>query len=147
MKFVKQNALYIAWVQSLVATLGSLYFSEVAHFAPCVLCWYQRIGMYPLVLLLTVGIVRKDKNVVWYALPVAIAGFLVSVYHNLMYYGFISEAMAPCTIGASCNAKYINWLGFITIPLLSLTAFVVIITCLVLAIRSHSATSQKKTEE
>jgi len=145
-KILKPYVLYIAWIQALVAMLGSLYFSEIAGFAPCLLCWYQRIAMYPLVVVLAVGIARRDRFVHWYALPLALIGFAVAVYHNLMYYGFIPEKMAPCTIGASCNAKYIEWLGFITIPFLSLCAFVVIIGCLLIHIRSSSANSQEDQE-
>lgn len=82
--------------------------------------------MYPLVLLLAVGIIKKDKNVVFYALPLSIAGFLIALYHNLLYNGILPESIAPCSIGASCLTKFIEWFGFITIPFLSLVAFTVI---------------------
>ena len=118
--------LYAAWVVSLTATVGSLFFSEVMQLPPCVLCWYQRIAMYPLVAVLGVGIIMRDRRVKFYALPLALAGFAVAVYHNLLYYNVIPESIAPCTQGISCTSRQIEWLGFITIPLLSLVAFTII---------------------
>lgn len=122
--------LYIAWIQSVIAMAGSLFFSEIMHFRPCVLCWYQRICMYPLVALLTVGILRKDKQVVWYVVPLAIIGWFIALYHNLLYYKILPESAAPCEVGVSCTTKFFAWFGFITIPLLSFTAFTVILICL-----------------
>ncbi len=149
MQFLRKNALYIAWAQALVATIGSLYFSEVAHFTPCVLCWYQRIAMYPQVLLLGTGIIKKDRQVVLYSLPLALVGLVISVYHNLLYNKIIPEGLAPCTIGASCTTKFIAWFGFITIPFLSLVAFTVIIVCLVFYVRNnkHASQTEEKTNE
>jgi disulfide bond formation protein DsbB len=144
MNFLKKNALYIAWAQALVATVGSLYFSEVAHFTPCVLCWYQRIAMYPQILLLGTGIVRRDKNVVFYAMPLALIGLVISIYHNLLYNKIIPETLAPCAIGASCTTKFIQWFGFITIPFLSMTAFTVIIVCLVFFMRNQKHVNQSE---
>lgn len=118
--------LQIAWFQSLLAMFGSLFFSEVMHLPPCILCWYQRIVMYPLVWILGVGVYRKDKNSVMYALPLALIGLGIAIYHNLLYYGVISEAQAPCTLGVSCTTKFFEWFGIITIPLLSLLGFMVI---------------------
>lgn len=117
---------YAAWVVALVATAGSLFFSEVMELPPCVLCWYQRIAMYPLVLVIGVGIVMRDARWKYYALPLALAGLAVSVYHNLLYYGLIPESITPCREGISCTTVQIEWLGFITIPLMALTAFVLI---------------------
>ena len=123
MNFLKKNILYLAWLQSLIATLGSLAFSEIMHFPPCVLCWYQRIFMYPLVVIFAVGILKKDKLVAYYAWPLIAAGWIIAFFHNLLYYNIIPEAAAPCLAGISCTTKFIEWFGFITIPLLSLTAF------------------------
>jgi disulfide bond formation protein DsbB len=114
---------YIAWFQAIAATLGSLFFSEIMHLPPCVLCWYQRIFMYPLTILLGVGIWKKDKNIADYALPLSIGGLLVALYHNLLYYGIIPESQAPCSAGVSCTTKFFAWFGFITIPFLSFLAF------------------------
>ena len=125
-EWLKQNVWYVAWGVSLVATLGSLVFSEVLHYPPCILCWYQRICMYPLVAIFTVGIITKDKWTAWYALPLASVGLLISIYHNLLYYNIIPDAAAPCREGVSCTTKFIEWFGFVTIPFLSMLAFAVI---------------------
>lgn len=118
---------YLAWAQALVASVGSLFFSEVLHLTPCVLCWYQRIFMYPLVIILAVGILARDRRVHRYVLPMAIGGLAVAGYHNLLYYGVIPEAMAQCSLGLSCTTRQIELLGFVTIPLMSLTAFSIIL--------------------
>ncbi len=122
---------YIAWTISLVSTLGSLYFSQVQHLPPCILCWYQRILMYPLVIILAVGIMRRDKGTYQYVLPFSILGMLLSFYHVLLQRGIIPDQFAPCTAGVSCTTKYIEWLGFITIPVLSFVAFTVITICMI----------------
>ena len=129
---VQTNLAYVAWFQVLIATLGSLYFSEVMKLPPCTLCWYQRIFMYPLVYVLAVGIVSEDKKLKYYCLPLSITGLLVATYHNLLYYHVIPESIAPCTSGISCTTRQIEWLGFITIPLLSLVAFTVTTIALLL---------------
>jgi len=122
--------LYIAWIVSLLATVGSLFFSEVMQIPPCALCWYQRIAMYPLVLIIGAGILLGGSRVKVYALPLTLVGLGVALYHNLLYYGVIPETLAPCTDGVPCNAVQIEWFGFITIPLMGLAAFVVIALCL-----------------
>ncbi len=121
---------YAAWIIALVATVGSLFFSEVMQLPPCVLCWYQRIAMYPLVVVIGAGILMRDVRVKFYALPLALIGLAISVYHNLLYYGILPESITPCTQGVSCTSRQIEWLGFITIPLMALTAFVSIVLCL-----------------
>jgi len=117
---------YLAWIVALLATAGSLYFSEIRKFAPCILCWYQRIAIYPLVLLIPIGILRKDKNLPYYVLPLTIIGIFISIYHNLLYYNILPESAAPCISGVSCTTQYIQYFGFITIPLLSLAALTTI---------------------
>ena len=123
---------YLAWIIVLSGTVGSLFFSEVMQYPPCVMCWYQRIALYPLVLIIGTGIIMRDGRMKYYALPVCLAGLLISIYHNLLYYGVIPESMAPCTQGVPCNAVQFEWLGFITIPLMSLMAFVAVALCLLL---------------
>ncbi len=120
---VKRNILYIVWFQVLLAIGGSLFFSEIKHFPPCVLCWYQRIFMYPLAIIIAVGILRKDKKVYYYVLPLAIAGMAVAFYQNLLYYKILPESIAPCTAGVSCTTRFIEWFGFVSIPMLSLISF------------------------
>jgi disulfide bond formation protein DsbB len=143
---IRSNLNYLAWVQALIAMLGSLFFSEVMKLPPCILCWYQRILMYPLVLILAVGMLRDDKNVKWYALPLSILGFCIALYHNLLYYGILPEAMSPCMAGISCTSKTIQWFGFVTIPFLSLVAFLVI-TLALLFFRKESRPSVATPED
>jgi len=120
------QALFVVWLVSLVATLGSLFFSEVMRLPPCVLCWYQRTFMYPLVMVTTIGLLWRDPGALRYAWPLAAGGLVIAVYHNLLYYHLIPESITPCTTGVSCTDRQIEWLGFITIPLLSLAAFALI---------------------
>ena len=121
---------FALWLVSLVATLGSLFFSEVMRLPPCVLCWYQRIAMYPLVVLATVALVRRDAGVGPYAWPLVALGLAISIYHNLLYYHLIPESVTPCAQGVSCTERQIEWLGVITIPLLALGSFVAATACL-----------------
>ncbi|MBI4138577.1 disulfide bond formation protein B [Candidatus Uhrbacteria bacterium] len=130
--WINKNALLIVFVQAVAAMLGSLYFSEIRGFPPCILCWYQRIAMYPIVAIAAVGIWFNDLKAYRYILPLSIAGGLVAVYQNLLYYNILPEAVAPCTLGVSCTTKYIQWFGFVTIPLLSLLAFAVITAVMLL---------------
>jgi len=124
--------LFLTWIIVTAATLGSLFFSHVMEFAPCVLCWYQRICLFPLVIILARGLFPFDKHVVTYAQPLAIAGFLTAVYHNLLYSKIIPQELQPCSQGVSCTEKYIDLFGFLTIPMLSLLGFSTIITLLFL---------------
>jgi disulfide bond formation protein DsbB len=123
---LRNFGLYLAWLVSIIATGGSLYFSEVMQFVPCNLCWWQRILMYPLVLLLGVASYTNDRGVARYALPLSIMGMGVSTYHYLgqKVPGFLPPSV--CRGGVPCSGEYINWLGFITIPLLAFTAFTLI---------------------
>jgi disulfide bond formation protein DsbB len=118
-------------MQACVATLGSLYFSEVMRFPPCTLCWYQRILMYPLTLIIAVGLLRRDAGIHLYVLPMSVLGFAIALYHNLLYFGIIPENIQPCTVGVPCTSVQLEWLGFITIPLMSLTAFLVVNACMI----------------
>lgn len=130
MKWDHKYLFYFAWLQSFVATIGSLYFSEVMKFTPCVLCWYQRILMYPLVFIIAVGMLLQDKKLPLYVLPLSLTGLLIALYHNLLYWNILPKSAAPCVAGVSCTTKFFAWFGFITIPLLSLTAFMVITLCM-----------------
>jgi disulfide bond formation protein DsbB len=131
------NLPYLAWIIALVATVGSLFFSEVMDLPPCVLCWYQRVAMYPLVLIIGSGIIMRDGRMTSYALPLSLIGLAISIYHNLLYYGLIPESITPCTEGISCTSRQIEWLGFITIPLMALTAFLSVSLCLILYNKSE----------
>jgi len=132
------NILFFCWLVVAVSAMGSLFFSYVMDFAPCVLCWYQRIFLFPLVIILGVGLFPFDKSVVKYALPLAIAGWLTAAYHNLLYAGIIPESIQPCSQGVSCTEEYINLFGFLSIPMLSLLSFSTIITLLIILYRRTS---------
>jgi len=124
--------LYLAWLVALVAMLGSLYFSEVRGYIPCELCWYQRILMYPLALVLGIAAYSDDIRQRRYVLPISILGMLVSGYHYLHQKLPGLAEIKPCAQGVPCNTQYINWLGFITIPFLAFVAFALITGLLLL---------------
>lgn len=115
--------LFACWLLALVATAGSLFLSEVMDYVPCVLCWYQRIPMYALVVVLGVGLVTQDAGVVKYAKPLALIGLALAMYHCLLYLGFIPKSIQPCGKGVSCADVKLELWGFVTIPLMSLLAF------------------------
>jgi disulfide bond formation protein DsbB len=133
------SELWIAWGFAFVATAGSLFFSEYSQFIPCRLCWFQRIGMYPLVAILLIAALRRDfRGGALYGLPLAIFGSIVSIYHIYIEHHPEAET-ASCKIGAPCATKWIDKLGYITIPTLALTAFLAIIVVLSVALsRSRS---------
>lgn len=118
--------LYFAWLVSVVATLGSLYFSEIKGFIPCDLCWFQRIFMYPLVVILGIGTFQSDISVKKFVLPLSLVGGLISLFHYLEQKVPGFGGIRPCVSGVPCSAEYINWFGFVTIPFLALTAFTLI---------------------
>ena len=122
---------FFAFIVSLIATLGSLFFSEIMHFIPCSLCWYQRIFMYSLVLIFLMNLLFPDDKVFKYAILLVLFGWIISIYHNLLMFGIIPENLAPCVQVVPCSTAYINWLGFITIPLLSFFAYTTILILLV----------------
>jgi disulfide bond formation protein DsbB len=124
--FVHRYSVLLAWIVALAAMLGSLFFSEIMAFEPCKLCWIQRICMYPLVLLLGIASYRNERWIISYALPLSIIGGFFSAYHYMEEkIPWLAKVM-PCRIGIPCNIDYIDWLGFITIPLLAFAAFVLI---------------------
>lgn len=128
--------IFICWLVAMVSTLGSLFFSEVMKFPPCILCWYQRICMYPLALVFLMGLFPFDKNVIKFSAPLVITGFVIAIYHNLLYYNILPESAAPCVQGISCTTVQIQWFGFITIPFLSLMAFSLLLILLTLTYRA-----------
>ena len=125
--------IFCAWLVASASTLGALFFGEVMKLPPCVLCWYQRICMFPLALILPIGLFPLDRKVVRYALPLAVPGGLFAVFHLLLVAGVIPESIKPCTQGVPCSEKVIEWFGFVTIPLLSAVAFSTIIALLIAA--------------
>ena len=123
---------FAGWLVASASVLGALFFSEIMRLPPCSLCWYQRIFMFPLVLILPIGLFPFDWKVVRYALPLAIIGWLFAVFHMLLVAGVIPEKLEPCIQGVPCSERVIDWFGFVTIPLLSVAAFSFIIALLVL---------------
>lgn len=128
--------LLLAWLAALASTLGSLFFSGVMELEPCLLCWYQRIAMFPLVVVLGIGVYRRDLSSATYAAPLAVMGWLTATYHWLLYSGFVPKGLQPCGKGRSCAEIDLHIAGFLTIPLMSLLAFTVIIILLMSAART-----------
>jgi len=120
--FITRNSIPLAFLISLMATLGSLFYSETAGFAPCDLCWFQRIFMYPQVILLGLAWWKKEDIIINYSLILILIGTLFSVYHNYIYY--TAQPTGFCSIVSPCTQTYILGFGFITIPLMAITAFV-----------------------
>ncbi|MDD4880382.1 MAG: disulfide bond formation protein B [Gallionellaceae bacterium] len=123
---------FLAWLIAAISVLGALFFSEVMKLAPCELCWWQRIFMFPLVLILPLGLFPFDPRVVRYALPLALMGWAFALFHWLLVLGVIPESIRPCVRGVPCSEVTFEWLGFINIPLLSVLAFSAIIALLAL---------------
>jgi len=117
---------FLAWLTATLATLGALFMSEIMALTPCVLCWYQRIFMFPLVVILALGLFPFDPKVVRYALPLGVIGLAVAAFHLLLVVGYIPETLTPCRQGVPCSTVQIEWFGFLTIPLLSFLAFLTV---------------------
>lgn len=125
-KFIQKNAIHIILAQAIIAMLGSLYYSDIKGYEPCVLCWYQRICMYSIFPMVLTALLRKENKIYQYTLPISVFGALIAIYHNLLYTGIIKNE-GFCSTGISCTSKYVEYLGFITIPFMSLVGFAVII--------------------
>lgn len=123
------GALWLAALVALTATAGSLYFSEVAGFEPCALCWYQRMAMYPLALVLLVAAVRGDLGARRYVPPIAALGALISIYH-IGVERLPGLPTGSCSVDAPCDLIWVERFGFVTIPVMALAGFVAIITLL-----------------
>lgn len=127
--------LLLAWIVSLVATLGALFVGEIMGQTPCELCWYQRIFMFPLAIMLGVALYTSDSRVQRYALPLVLLGGLIALYHSLLFLGVIPQPIVPCGSGPSCSSSNMVLLGLVPLPLLSLGAFVTIASLLLLSLR------------
>jgi disulfide bond formation protein DsbB len=131
--------LFMGWLLVSVSTTISLFFSSVLEYEPCVLCWYQRICLFPMVFILAAGLFPNfDKSVIKYALPLSIAGGLTAFYHTLLYAGIIPESIQPCSQGVSCTEKYFELFGFVSIPMLSFIAFSSLVALLLILKRRTS---------
>ena len=127
---VDDAVLWIAFLVAATATAGSLYFSEVANFVPCQLCWYQRIAMYALAPILLVAAIRRDRSVRWYAGPLAAGGAGISAYHYLIEWR-PSLGGGACGIGVSCADIWFRELGFVTLAFMALCGFLAILVLVV----------------
>lgn len=128
---LRPAALWLTFLVAATAMAGSLYFSEVAGFIPCVLCWYQRIAMYPLVVILLIAAIRDDPGVTRYVLPVAVIGAAISAWH-IGVQRLPGLPSGSCSLDVPCSSIYVQVLGFITIPTMALAGFLGIITLLLL---------------
>lgn len=117
---------YSAFLVSIISFFVSLFFSNVMKFPPCTLCWYQRIALFPIVPILGIGILLKDNYSCLYSMILSLAGLLIAIYHNLLYFGIVPEKLSPCAEGISCTSRYFEWFGFIGIPQMSLLALTLI---------------------
>ncbi|MDH5394367.1 MAG: disulfide bond formation protein B [Gammaproteobacteria bacterium] len=128
--------IFSCWLIAMAALFGSLFFSEVMGLKPCVLCWWQRVFIYPLAVLFLVGMLpqkhKEHHSVVRYTLPLAVIGLGFAVYHYLVYSGFIPESLQPCSEDLSCAEINLELMGFVTIPMLSIFAYSAIIVLLLI---------------
>jgi disulfide bond formation protein DsbB len=131
---IARNGVWLAFAVATFTTFGSLYLSEVMHFVPCPLCWYQRICMYPLSVALLVGALRRDRDVYAYVLPPAFVGAAFAIYHTQLQ-AFPKQTGRFCTGAELCKVRYIYEFHFVSIPFMSLAAFTFIIV-MMLIVRS-----------
>jgi disulfide bond formation protein DsbB len=129
---VGRIALWFAALVAFVAMAGSLYYSDGAHFVPCKLCWYQRIAMYPLGITLLVGAIRRDGRVGWYVVPQALIGAAIAIYHTQLQ-AYPNQHSSFCTVTEPCTVRFVWEFGFISLPMMALSAFVLIITLTLVA--------------
>lgn len=140
---LRRAALWLAWLVALGTTLGSLYYSEIAHFIPCKLCWYQRIVIYPLVFILLVGAIRRDRKVAWYVAPQVVVGIGISIYHT--YIQAFPESSSPfCTTTEPCTVRYVWEFGFVSLPFMALTAMVFILTMVLVAVHADAESPDER---
>lgn len=134
--WIEEGSLYIAVIAAWTAMLGSLYFSEVAGYVPCAFCWYQRILMYPLAVIIPIGLLLRDRFLPFYVLPLSVTGIGFATYHYLLQKTDLFINVNTCQVGVPCSGIWVNWFGFITIPFLALTAFLVITFMSVIALQA-----------
>jgi len=127
--------LVAAWLTALAATLAALFLGEVMGMTPCLLCWYQRIFMFPLAIILALAAFSDDRRGAVYALPLALGGSLIAGYHSALIAGWVPQWWVPCGAGPSCSEQSLEILGGIQIPWLSLAAFVLIVILLIVYLR------------
>lgn len=125
-EFIGERAIFLAFLLTLAATLGSLFYSDIAGFQPCLLCWWQRIFLYPQVILFLVALIKKDQLVRIHSIALSSIGTLLALYHTFLQFG--GESILPCSAsGVSCEHVYFVDYGYVTIPTMSLTVFVLLL--------------------
>lgn len=117
--WVGKYALNLGFLTALVGVVGSLFYSVLLGFVPCSLCWWQRIALFPLLPLMTTAVLKEDRGVFKYVLPLSVIGLLISIYHSYIQWG--GSPLIPCDIGGSCSKLYVYAFGYITIPTMSMT--------------------------
>lgn len=131
-EFFRKRALLLAFIVALAATLGSLFFSEIAGYAPCELCWFQRIFMYPQVIILGTALIRKEKIIAPYGIVLSLMGAFIAAYNYILQISSVPSTVCSITASAnSCSQKVIFEFGYITIATMSLTAFLLIAALLI----------------
>lgn len=132
------HLLVLAWLMATAATASAFFIGEVMGMTPCVLCWYQRIFMFPLVIVLGIACFSDDRRGAIYGLPLALGGVLVAGYHSLLIADLVSKTWIPCSSGVSCTEQKLEILNGLQIPWLSLTAFSIITSLLFVYIKRTS---------
>lgn len=124
---IESIALWLAFAVAFGATAGSLYFSEIANYTPCRLCWYQRIAVFPLTFTLFAAAVKNDRNVKRYVLPVSVLGIAVSVYHQIIEW-YPQLEKTSCSVDAPCTAVWFRGLGFMSLAFMASVTLITVIT-------------------
>ncbi|MEO5900582.1 MAG: disulfide bond formation protein B [Ilumatobacteraceae bacterium] len=138
---IARSGLWLAWLVAATTTAGSLYYSLGAHFEPCELCWYQRICIYPLSLVLLAAALRRDRTVWTYTIPIAAIGAVIATYHTQLQ--AFPKQTTFCSLNNPCTTRYVWEFGFISLPLMALTAFCFVITMITIAARGAAAPSPR----
>ncbi|MBR9705364.1 disulfide bond formation protein B [Candidatus Pacearchaeota archaeon] len=140
--FFQHYSKIFIFIIAVTATFGSLFLSQIAKYTPCLLCWYQRIFMYPIALIALISIIKKDNNIPTYIIPMSIIGGFFAGYHYLITLSAKVSASDICSNnGVSCLIEYFNEFGYVTFPLMSLTAFIIVIILSILLIKHHKITT------
>jgi len=138
------NLIFIMWLIATCGTLTSLFFSEIMQLPVCVLCWYQRIALYPLVLIIPMGLFPYDTKIIRYAVPLVLVGWCFALFHVLVVAGFIPESIQPCVQGIPCSEINFSLFGFLNIPIMSIITFTFIGILLYLANKTINKANYKK---
>lgn len=140
---IRRHALRLCFGTSLAAVLGSLYYSEIAGYGPCILCWWQRVFMYPQVIIAAVALWKNDRRAIRYLMALSAIGVAVAGYHYLLEWGLVPSGLCPAT-GPNCAQRFVYEFGYITLPLMSLTAFAISFLVALAGRETHHIDSEVK---